>query len=157
DCIRCDAVVGSCVRAGQGVTRQRDERGGGQVARLRRWVVAVAAVGAISVGIAAAGTGGDQWTSAGQNLQNTRSNSSESKIGVGNVATLQKKWEFTTGGDVSATPAVDGANVYFPDWGGNLYAVGRATGQQVWKASIAQATGIPGDKARSTPALSDDK
>jgi polyvinyl alcohol dehydrogenase (cytochrome) len=117
----------------------------------------VAAVGAMSVGIAAAGTGGNQWTSAGQNLQNTRSNSTESKIGVGNVANLQKKWEFTTAGDVSATPAVDGANVYFPDWGGNLYAVNRATGQQVWKASIAQATGIPGDKTRTTPALSDNK
>jgi polyvinyl alcohol dehydrogenase (cytochrome) len=120
-------------------------------------IVAVAAVGVISVGIADAGTGGNQWTSAGQNIQNTRSNSAESKIGVGNVATLQKKWEFTTGGDVSATPAVDGANVYFPDWAGNLYAVNRATGQQVWKVSIAQATGIPGDKARTTPALTDTK
>ena len=33
------------------------------------------------------------------------------------------KWEFTTTGDVSATPAVDGDTVYFPDWGGQLYAV----------------------------------
>src|SRR5262245_19188940 len=109
--------------------------------RLRRWFVALAAVGALGVGIAAADPGGNQWTSAGQNLQNTRSNGSESKIAVGNVAKLQMTWAFTTGGEVSATPAVDAENVYFPDWAGNLYAVSRATGQRVWKASIAQATG----------------
>src|SRR5262245_50799850 len=63
-----------------------------------------------------------------QDLQNTRSNDNETKIGVGNVAKLQVKWAFTTGGDVSGTPAVDGANVYVPDWAGNLYAVSRATG-----------------------------
>ena len=67
------------------------------------------------------------------------------------------KWAFTTGGDVSATPAVDGSNVYVPDWAGNLYAVDRSTGAQVWSASIAAATGVPGDKARATPVLSGDK
>ena len=46
---------------------------------------------------------------------------------------LTKKWEFTTGGDVSATPAVDGERVYVPDWAGNLYAVDRATGAVVWQ------------------------
>lgn len=125
--------------------------------KLRRWFVALAAIGAFGVGIAAADPGGNQWTSAGQNPQNTRSNGNESKIGVGNVANLELKWAFTTGSDVSATPAVDGANVYFPDWAGNLYAVNRVTGQQVWKASIPAATNIPGDKARATPALTADK
>src|SRR5262245_31476633 len=92
--------------------------GGGQVNWWTRWFIAVTAVGALGVGIAAADPGGNQWTSAGQNLQNTRSNGTETKIGVGNVANLQVKWAFTTGGDVSATPAVDSQNVYFPDWGG---------------------------------------
>ena len=124
---------------------------------LQRWLAALVAVGALGVGVASADPGGNQWTSAGQNLQNTRSNDSERKIGVDTVANLQVKWSFTTGGDVSATPAVDGANVYFPDWAGNLYAVDRATGQQVWKASIPAATGISGDKARSTPAIAADK
>lgn len=122
---------------------------------LWRWLVAVVAV--VGVGVAAAGSGGNQWPSAGQNIQNTRSNAAESKIGVGNVANLKVKWAFTTGGDVSATPAVDGANVYFPDWAGNLYAVNRKTGQQVWSASIAAASGVPGDKSRATPAIGDDK
>ena len=106
-----------------------------------RWVVAVAAVVGVGVGVAAAGTGGNQWPSAGQNIQNTRSNAAESKIGVGNVANLQVKWSFTTGGDVSATPAVDAKTVYFPDWGGQLYAVDKKTGQLKWQTSIASATG----------------
>jgi hypothetical protein len=58
------------------------------------------------------------WRSTGQNLNNTRFQSAEHEIGVDNVWSLAVKWQFTTtGGDVSATPAVDEDNVYFPDWG----------------------------------------
>ena len=100
---------------------------------------------------------GGGWPTAGSDLQNTRYQSSESKISPTNVGTLAPKWAFTTGGDVSATPAVDGTTVYVPDWAGNLYAIDRKTGQQVWKVKIADVTGVPGDKARATPALAGDK
>src|SRR5215211_2739501 len=66
---------------------------------------------------------------------------------------LSVKWKFTTAGDVSATPAVDGDTVYFPDWGGQLYAVDKRTGRLKWQTSIAAATGVPFDKARATPAV----
>ena len=56
---------------------------------------------------------------------------------------------------MSATPAVDDQRVYFPDWAGNLYAVSRATGQQVWKRTITSYTGVTNDKARATPAVTD--
>lgn len=46
------------------------------------------------------------WPMAGHNLRNTRHQVAESIIGPGNVGTLGPKWVFTTGGDVSATPAV---------------------------------------------------
>ena len=101
--------------------------------------------------------GGGQWTSAGQDLANTRNQTSGSRITPATVGSLGVKWIFETAGDVSATPAVDGTNVYFPDWKGNLYAVDRRTGKQVWKASIAAASGIPGDRARATPVLSGNK
>jgi outer membrane protein assembly factor BamB len=39
----------------------------------------------------------------------------------------------------------------------NLYAIDKATGRQVWKASIAGASGVPGDKARATPVVADGK
>ena len=100
---------------------------------------------------------GDEWNSAGGNRQNTRYQGSEHTLSVDNVSTLAPKWVFTTGGDVSATPAVDSDTVYFPDWAGNLYAVDKITGQQRWMVNIANITGVSGDKARATPLITDDK
>ena len=40
---------------------------------------------------------------------------------------------------------------------GYLYAVDRETGQPLWRASIAEASGVPGDKARTTPAVAGGK
>ena len=56
-----------------------------------------------------------QWRIAGQNLSNSRSQPAERSITPANVNGLTPKWVFTTGGDVSATPTVDGDAVYFPD------------------------------------------
>ena len=100
---------------------------------------------------------GGGWPSAGNDLQNTRYQNKENKISPSNVGTLAQKWTFTTDGDVSATPAVDGTTVYVPDWAGNLFAIDRKTGQQVWKVKIADVTGVPFDKARTTPALAGNK
>lgn len=55
-----------------------------------------------------------QWRIAGQNLNNTWSQPAEHSISPTNVQNLKPKWIFTTGGDVSATPTVDGDAVYFP-------------------------------------------
>jgi polyvinyl alcohol dehydrogenase (cytochrome) len=120
----------------------------------RAWTAAVVlTLLGIGAAPAVAEPGGALWTSAGQNLSNTRHQSRETKIGVGNVAQLAVKWVATTGADVSATPAVDGGKVYVPDWAGNLFAFDRATGEQVWRARIPVASGVPGDKARATPAI----
>jgi polyvinyl alcohol dehydrogenase (cytochrome) len=102
-------------------------------------------------------TQGSEWTSAGGNRQNTRYQQSEHNINVANVGTLTTRWAFTTGGDVSATPAVDNDTVYFPDWAGNLYAVDKLTGVEKWHVSISTASGVPFDKARATPAVTEDK
>lgn len=117
----------------------------------RHLTAAVALCGA--VGMAAAQGGGSLWPSAGQNLGNTRHQSAENRIGVDTVSGLREQWVFRTGGDVSATPAVDGSKVYVPDWSGNLYAIDRRSGDKVWSVTIAQVTGVPGDKARATPAI----
>lgn len=119
-------------------------------------VVGVAVIGLLITSIALA-SGGSNWLSAGKDRQNTRHQDTESKIRVDNVANLAVKWVFTTGGDVSATPAVDGETVYAPDWAGNLFAIDRRTGQARWQVSIPSITGLPGDKARATPAVTDDK
>src|SRR5437016_9417285 len=69
-----------------------------------------------------------QWRIAGQNLNNTWSQPAEHSISPTNVQNLITKWVFTTGGDVSATPTVADDAVYFPDWGGNLFAVKKNDG-----------------------------
>src|SRR4051794_23592725 len=125
--------------------------------RTRGGVAALVVTGALLGGVASALASDDQWISAGGNLQNTRSQAGEATLSPSNVAALEKKWEFTTGGDVSATPAVDGGTVYFPDRAGNLYAVDKVTGQQRWRSSVGAASGVPGDYARATPAVAGNK
>ena len=68
------------------------------------------------------------WLSAGQNLHNTRNQAAEVAIGPGNAGQLAVKWVFNTGGDVSATPAVDDRFVYVPDSAGNLFKIDKETG-----------------------------
>jgi polyvinyl alcohol dehydrogenase (cytochrome) len=125
--------------------------------KARGGLVALVVAGALLGGVASAADSGSQWNSAGGNLQNTRFQANEKTFSVSNVAGLEVKWAFTTGGDVSATPAVTGDTVYFPDRAGNLYAVDKWTGQQRWVSSIAAASGVPGDYARATPAIAGNK
>ena len=104
---------------------------------MRRGAVALVVVSCSVGGVAAAGGGGgNDWTSAGGNRENTRFQQSEHRLRVENVGNLTVKWAFTTGGDVSATPAVDESTVYVPDWAGNLWAIDKRSGQQRWRASI---------------------
>jgi polyvinyl alcohol dehydrogenase (cytochrome) len=91
-----------------------------------------------------------QWVVGGQNLDNSRSQS-ETTIDKDNVGGLKTKWVFTTGGDVSATPAVANGIVYFPDWAGNFYAVNATTGAQIWQNKVSDWTGVAGDFARNDP------
>ena len=119
-------------------------------------VVAAVAAGSLLIGgPAGAAPGGTGWNSAGGDRQNTRYAANEAKISPSTVGGLTQKWVVTTGGDVSATPAVDSEKVYFPDWAGNLYAVDKGSGGVVWQKKVSDYTGIPGDKARATPAFTD--
>jgi polyvinyl alcohol dehydrogenase (cytochrome) len=95
----------------------------------------------------------DQWRIAGQNLNNTWSQPAEHTISPANVNGLTPKWVFTTGGDVSATPTVDGNAVYFPDWGGNLFAVEKESGRLIWSHKISEYDGVEGAVSRVSPAV----
>src|SRR5258707_2528393 len=87
-------------------------------------------------------SGAGQWRIAGQNLSNTWSQPAEHSISPSNVKRLKPKWVFTTGGDVSATPTVDGDAVYFPDWDGNLFAVKNDSGRLIWSHKISDYDGV---------------
>jgi polyvinyl alcohol dehydrogenase (cytochrome) len=95
----------------------------------------------------------DQWRVAGQNLGNSWNQPAEHSISPDNVDGLTPKWEFTTGGDVSATPTVDGDAVYFPDWGGNLFAVEKNSGRLIWSHKISDYDGVNGAISRVSPAV----
>lgn len=98
------------------------------------------------------------WLMGGQNFSNTRNAASENRISPETAGNLVTKWAFTTEGDVSATPAVDGKAVYFPDWRGNLYSIDAETGGLVWKKKIIDyTTGQTTNFARATPAIAGDK
>src|SRR5260370_23518360 len=93
------------------------------------------------------------WPMFGQNYQNTASSDTEQKISASNVAKLAPKWVATTGGDVSARPAVVGGVVYFPDWGGNLWALDAGSGAAIWHHQLSDYDGIPtGTVSRTSPA-----
>ncbi len=96
------------------------------------------------------------WPSAGHDLRNSRHQTSEHRINPGSVTKLAKRWEFNTAGDVTANPAVEGDFLYFPDSLGWLYKLNRHSGALVWKSAVAGLTGVPGDFARATPAISGD-
>src|SRR3984893_11085079 len=98
-----------------------------------------------------------QWRIAGQNLSNTWSQPTEHSVSPANVKGLAPKWVFTTGGDVSATPTVDGDAVYFPDWGGNLFAVKKDSGHLVWSHKISDYDGVAGAISRVSPAVDNDQ
>src|ERR1700756_2517367 len=98
-----------------------------------------------------------EWRIAGQNLSNTWSQPAEHAISPSNVTGLNPKWVFTTGGDVSATPTVDGDAVYFPDWGGNLFAVKKDSGHLIWSHKISDYDGVAGAISRVSPAVDHDQ
>src|SRR6202041_1533627 len=98
-----------------------------------------------------------QWPVAGQDLNNTRSQPEEHSISAANVNSLKPKWVFTTGGNVSATPTVDGDAVYFPDWGGNLFAVTKDSGRLIWSHKISDYDGVAGSISRVSPAVDHDQ
>ncbi len=119
------------------------------------------AVGTLVAGLAlfampgpAAAAPPGSWPMFGQNLQNTASATSSPEIDVGK---LEPKWVFTTGGDVSARAAVVDGVAYFPDWGGNLWAVDVKTGAKRW-GRLLSSYGLSGSfsgayNSRTTPAV----
>jgi polyvinyl alcohol dehydrogenase (cytochrome) len=109
----------------------------------------------LSAGTAGASGGDRLWSSGGHDLENTRNQPTETKIDPSNAADLALKWTFSTGGDVSATPAVDGKAVFVPDWAGNLWKLDRRSGAEIWSRQISDFTGITGDFSRTTPAVYD--
>src|SRR4051812_16800664 len=92
------------------------------------------------------------WTMGGHDIAGTRSNPFEHELRVSNAGSLAVKWTATTG-DVSATPAVQGNAVYFPDWDGNFWKLDARSGRVIWQRSIPDYVGIADSVSRTAPAI----
>jgi polyvinyl alcohol dehydrogenase (cytochrome) len=133
----------------------QSERSRTQGLRVRRLMIAamlLAALVVTSQTLADVG-GGPDWGMIGKDAANSRDQPFEHVIGPADVGRLAPKWVATTAGDVSATPAVVGGAVYFPDFGGMLWKLDAQTGAVIWSHSIAGYTGIAGDTSRTSPVL----
>src|SRR5580704_16661548 len=126
--------------------------------RVSRHFASAVVIGLCSIPAMAFAESGDsrsEWPIFGQNEQNTASNDEERKISTSSVARLAPKWVATTGGDVSARAAVVDGAVYFPDFGGNLFALDADTGAVIWQHQLSD-YGLPaGTVSRTSPAVQD--
>ncbi len=96
------------------------------------------------------------WPMFGQNVANT-AHISGSTISTSNASKLKPKWVFTAGGDVSARAAVVDGVVYFPDWGGYLWALNASSGKKLWHHNLADYGFPAGTVSRTSPAVVDGK
>ncbi len=117
------------------------------------WRALLPAIALVAAHSATAGDrSSDDWPMFGQNVHNTASVSDGALRDVGK---LKVKWAFTTGGDVSARAAVVDGRAYFPDWGGNLWAVDVRNGSKAWGHQLSD-YGLPADThSRTSPAVAD--
>lgn len=92
------------------------------------------------------------WTMGGHDLFGSRSNPFERDLRPSNVKSLAVKWTAPTD-DVSATPAVQGNAVYFPDWGGNFWKLDARSGRVIWQRRIADYVDIAESVSRTAPAV----
>jgi len=93
------------------------------------------------------------WPSAGQSIENNRTQPAETLISPVNVKYLRPKWVFTDHGDAEASPTVYGGDVFFPDFGGYLNAVNAQTGAPVWERQISEYDGQPEAISHDSPAV----
>jgi hypothetical protein len=93
---------------------------------------------------------GDDWPMFGQNVCNTRSAQGGGPISPSTASRLAVKWVFKAAGDISATPAIVGIEVYVPDWGGMLHRIVAQSGQLGCSRSVGGLVGMSVDAASGT-------
>ncbi|KAF6150283.1 hypothetical protein GIB67_033982 [Kingdonia uniflora] len=89
-----------------------------------------------------AANAGADWINHGGDLQNRRYAEKEVKISPKTVSKLELKWEFFSGRDITATPAIYDETIYFPSWNGYIYAVKAKDASLVWEKNLGELTGL---------------
>ena len=76
------------------------------------------------------------WPSFGYDLQNTRFNVRESRLGRDNVSRLKLKWSFQADGVIQTTPTVIGDTLFFGSQSGQEFALETRTGEPRWRFGV---------------------
>src|SRR5215467_10336433 len=123
----------------------------GMIAPAHKWIVGIALATTATVSGAAPPA---DWPMFGQNVSNTASTTSPgNSMSPTTIGKLKPKWIFTTRGDVSARAAVVNGVVYFPDWGGNIWAVNANTGTKIWGGQLSDYGLAANTHSRTSPAV----
>ncbi|MGH7294998.1 MAG: PQQ-binding-like beta-propeller repeat protein, partial [Polyangiaceae bacterium] len=99
------------------------------------------------------------WPFYNHDVCNTRAPTTTGGLSTTTAAKLAVKWKYAAAGEISATPAVVGGQLYVGDWGGMMTRIDTGTGQAVWSKSVADLAGLTADGgaapdtvvARATP------
>ena len=108
----------------------------GPAVRLVALVIAAATMTAASATAQLSGSG---WPQFRQNTTHTGENLAETKLSPTTVLDLEEAWTFTTGGLVTASPAVVGGVLYVPSGDGRVYALNARTGAFIWQSAAIEA------------------
>ena len=132
----------------------KNKQKAGNAARVRKLILG-GVFGGVAVALLTANTipPPADWPMFGQNPANTATNVTETAISNKSVGALKTKWTFTTGGDVSARAAVVNGIAYFPDWGGNIWAVDANSGKLAWGHKLSDYGLAAGTVSRTSPAV----
>lgn len=76
------------------------------------------------------------WPRFGYDLQNTRFNARESRLGRDNVGRLKMKWSFQADGVIQTTPTVIGDTLFFGTQSGQEFALETQTGEPKWRFAV---------------------
>jgi len=120
-------------------------------------LVAAATAAAALPGGETPGQTPDQWSMAGQNINDTHFQADEHQISPATAGRLAPRWTLTAAGAISTTPTVSDGAVYVPDYGGRLWAVAAGSGRVLWSHDISGYTGVAGDVSRTSPAVYHDE
>ena len=78
----------------------------------------------------------DDWSMYLHDVAHSSVNTTESRLGTNNVASLAERWRLSLGHLIAAAPTVVKGVMYFGDWEGNFYAVSASDGRILWKQYV---------------------
>lgn len=100
---------------------------------------------------------GCDWPMAGQNLLRTHASTcaADGVVGAESLDRLEQVWFAETRAEVTGAPAVTDDALYLGDWSGRVYALDRATGEEIWTRDLPPHPPVYAGQVPASPAVAD--